>query len=205
MTTLYGRACPATPLAEALERAGFTEATALLCSPQDFRVTRFSQGRCRTHTGASAPLDTVFEARVFDGRRELRWLTFAGQDTHCVLLSEEPDALPTEFGNPLPELHAHQTLPAHYLLWGTPTPKPIRTPDGDWTTLRTPRIGSLHVPAPPPPDGQRLRLAAREYVCVEPRHGNAHVAEERLLRIEPAEPPDPAAAARPALGGEHDD
>lgn len=34
----------------------------------------------------------------------------------------------------------------------------------------------------------RARLAARQYIAVEPEHGNAYVAEERLLRIEPYYP-----------------
>ncbi|MFG3384010.1 CRISPR-associated protein Csx19 [Streptomyces sp. NPDC047999] len=192
MTTLYGRARPATTLSDALTEAGLTDAVALLSAPHAYRVARVHQGDCRTYDDSPEPLEAVFDARVFDGQRELRWLCTAGREGHAVLLGEDPAALPSGFGETLPDLHAESTLPSYYLLWGHPQPA---TGNGTaaWTALSTPRIGTLHVPVPPPPPGCRLRLVAREYVCVEPRHGNAHVAEERLLRIEPTELAEPAA------------
>jgi CRISPR-associated protein (TIGR03984 family) len=197
MTTLYGRARPATTFADALARAGFTDAVALLSAPHAYRVARVRQDRCHAHNDDPDLLSAVFDARVFDERCELRWLCTEDRHGQAVLLSEDPAALPAGFGDVLPDLHAESTLASYYLLWGTPQPAaaPAGEPADAWTALRTPRIGTLHVPVPLPPPGRRLRLAAREYVCVEPRHGNAHVAEERLLRIEPGEPVEPAAQA----------
>lgn len=202
-TTLHGRTHPATTLTDALARAGFTDAVALLSAPHTYRAARIHHGHCHTHDNGPDPLEAVFEARVFDGQRELRWLCTQDRQGQAVLLTEDPGLLPAEFGELLPGLHAEDTLPAYYLLWGHPQAAPS-TDGAAWTALSTPRIGTLHVPVPPPPPGCRLRLVAREYVCVEPRHGNAHVAEERLLRIEPTELAEPAGqapagqAARPA-------
>ncbi|MBH5135221.1 TIGR03984 family CRISPR-associated protein [Streptomyces sp. HB-N217] len=195
MTTLYGRAHPATTLTDALARADFSDAVALLSAPHAHRVARVQRGHCRTYDDGPGFPEAVFEARVFDGRRELRWLCTAGREGQAVLLGEDPALLPAGFGDALPDLRAADTLPSYYLLWGTP--QPATESAGPWTALRTPRIGTLHVPAPTPPKGCRLRLVAREYVCVEPRHGNAHVAEERLLRIEPTEL---TASTEPGIG-----
>jgi CRISPR-associated protein (TIGR03984 family) len=203
MTTLYGRAHPATTLADALARADFNNAVALLTAPQAYRVARVHRDACHTYDADPDPLEGVFDARVFDGQRELRWLCTAGREGQAVLLGEEPDVLPGGFGDVLPDLHAEDTLSAYYLLWGRPQPQ-HRPGTGTWTVLHTPRIGTLPVPAPPPPPGCRLRLVAREYVCVDPRHGNAHVAEERLLRIEPTEPTELAEPAEPGTGGKSD-
>ncbi|MDT0616776.1 type III-D CRISPR-associated protein Csx19, partial [Streptomyces lancefieldiae] len=62
--------------------------------------------------------------------------------------------------------------------------------------LHTPRLGTLTVPHPRPDADRRLRLVTRDYVTTDPRHGNAHVSEERLLRIEtvPADPQEDAHA-----------
>ncbi|MFC8854124.1 CRISPR-associated protein Csx19 [Streptomyces sp. NPDC057144] len=197
MTTLYGRAHPATTLTDALTRAGFSDAVALLSAPHAHRVARVHQGHCHTYDDGPGFLQAVFDARVFDGQRELRWLCTTGRQGQAVLLGEDPALLPAGFGDPLPELHAQDTLPSYYLLWGTPQPTTGAgvggRGDGAWTALRTPRIGTLHIPVPLPPKGCRLRLVAREYVSVESRHGNAHVAEERLLRIEPTELTEPGA------------
>lgn len=185
MTILYGRGHPAITLEYALAGAGFADAVALLSAPHAYHVAQVRQGRCHTHDADPAVLDAVFDARVFDEGKELRWLNTTGTDGRAVLLTEDPDALPEDFGDPLPDLHAVDTLATTYVLWGSARPG-----TGPWTTLHTPRIGTLHIPVPSPRAGSRLRLVAREYVCVEARHGNAHIAEERLLRIEPAEPAD---------------
>ncbi|MFF4652621.1 CRISPR-associated protein Csx19 [Streptomyces sp. NPDC001380] len=180
MTTLHGRSHPDTTLADALAAAGFTGAVALLSSPHEHVAARAEGGRCSTPAADPYPLDAVFEARVFDEDRELRWLCTHGIRGRAVLLAEDEALLPGSFPERVPPLAAVGTLDAHYLLWGRP-----RLGGDGWTALHTPQIGTLHVPCPAPGPDRRLRLAAREYVCVEPRHGNAHVAEERLLRIEP--------------------
>lgn len=191
-TVLHGRAADAVTLPDALAASGFTEAVAFLSAPHEHKVVQIRDGRCHTADGEVHALDAVFEARAFDKDKELRWLCQAGTTGRAVLLTEDPAKLPDTgtFPERLAELTAHTTLPAHYLLWG----RPLRG-TSTWTTLHTPQIGTLDIPFPYPAgaedaedeknaDRHRLRLAAREYVCLDPRHGNAYVGEERLLRIE---------------------
>ncbi|MFI6209176.1 CRISPR-associated protein Csx19 [Streptomyces sp. NPDC051041] len=202
-TVLHSRAADGITLHDALAAIGFTEAVALLSSPHEHAVVQVRADRCRTARGADYALDAVFEARAFDQDRELRWLCQAGPIGRAVLLTEDPGKLPPAdiFTEPVADLEATTTWPAHYLLWG----RPLRG-TATWTTLHTPQIGTLDVPFPytaataerpgtKTTEHQRLRLAAREYVCVEPVHGNAYVSEERLLRIEPA-PTEPAAGRK---------
>ncbi|MGV9566020.1 type III-D CRISPR-associated protein Csx19 [Streptomyces sp. NPDC003480] len=183
MTTLHARAHDGITLTDALARAGFNQAVALLSSPHEHVVAQVSAGACRTCNPDPYPLQAVFEARVFDQDRELRWLCDSGTRGRAVLLSEDADLLPATFAADVPPLAAEETLETHYLLWGRPQPQH----HADWTTLHTPRIGTLHVPVPTPEPDRRLRLVAREYISVEPDHGNAYVSEERLLGIEPTE------------------
>ncbi|MER6274448.1 CRISPR-associated protein Csx19 [Streptomyces sp900105755] len=180
MTTLHARAEPGITLADALARAGFTDAVALLSSPHEHIVARVRDGHCHTNTTPAVyGLDTVFEARIFNEHRELRWLCKSGTRGRAVILTEDPDLLPDAFTHDIAPVAAVDTLDAHYLLWGRPV-----SGDSDWTMLHTPQIGTIEVPFPAPDPDRRLRLAAREYVSVEPQHGNAYVSEERLLRIE---------------------
>lgn len=184
MITLHARAHHDITLGDALALAGFDGAVALLSSPHEHTVAHVTGGHCCTRNGDPYALHAVFEARAFDEDQELRWLCESGTRGRAVLLGEDGDKLPPAFPIVVPPLAAEETLEAHYLLWGRPQP-----PQHDgWTTLHTPQIGTLDVPVPTPSQDRRLRLAAREYISVEPDHGNAYVSEERLLRIEPTEP-----------------
>ncbi|MFD8900221.1 type III-D CRISPR-associated protein Csx19 [Streptomyces ardesiacus] len=185
MTTLHARAAQSVTLAEALTATAFPTAVALLSAPHAHTVAHVTEGRCRTRQADPYDLSTVFEARVFDGERELRWLCDTGDRGRAVLLTEDETLLPATFPEPVTPLSATAALTAHYLLWGRPAGG-----DEEWTVLHTPRIGTLTVPHPRPGPELRLRLVAREYISTDPRHGNSHVSEERLLRIEtvPAAP-----------------
>ncbi|MGW2303949.1 type III-D CRISPR-associated protein Csx19 [Streptomyces sp. NPDC001809] len=178
-TTLHARAARGLTLAEALASIAFPTAVALLSTPQAHTVARVTEGRCRTRESDPYDPSAVFEARVFDGERELRWLCDTGHHGRAVLLTEDETLLPDAFPEPVAPLAATAVLAAHYLLWGRPAGG-----DEEWTVLHTPRIGTLTVPHPRPDAEQRLRLVTREYVSTDPHHGNAHVSEERLLRIE---------------------
>ncbi|MFE1412236.1 CRISPR-associated protein Csx19 [Streptomyces sp. NPDC058746] len=179
MTTLHARAAQGVTLTEALTAIAFPTAIALLSAPHAHSVARVTEGRCRTRAADPHDLSAVFEARVFDGERELRWLSDTGDRGRAVLLTEDEPLLPDAFPEPVVPLLATTVLTAHYLLWGRPAEG-----DEEWTVLHTPRIGTLTVPHPRPDAEHRLRLVTREYVTTDPRHGNAHVSEERLLRIE---------------------
>ncbi|WP_164555544.1 MULTISPECIES: CRISPR-associated protein Csx19 [unclassified Streptomyces] len=181
MITLYSRAASDISLSTALDAVtGLDGAVAFLSTPREHITARVRDGRCHTRDGVRS-LDTVFEARIFDEDKEVRWLSTSGHQGRAVALSEEPGLLPDSFPDRLADLSAAEAIESHYLLWGQALPG-----EGEWTTLHTPQIGTLHVPFPAPEPRRRLRLAAREYVCAEPEHGNAYVGEERLVRIEQA-------------------
>lgn len=198
---LYCRAAPEVTLADALRAVSLPGALALLSEPTAFHLATVDQDGAVTTLDAQGrsprvtktPPRDVFEARIFTPDAELRW--FATPNGHspgrAALLTEEPSLLPRgPFTEDSAPLTAVETLPARYLLWGQPVVPDDPAPPG-WATLFTARIGALRVPLPPgmprPTGQQRLRLAAREYVCAEPPHGNASVAEERLLGLESAE------------------
>ncbi len=122
----------------------------------------------------------VFEARLFDRDMELRWLHSDGGLGRAVLVAEDQQLLPAAFDEELPPVDAHATVQQSYLVWGRPGPG---GPDG-WTCLSAARIGSILVPLAAVGSGRRVRLQAREYVSAEPTHGNAYVADERLLGLE---------------------
>ncbi|MGW4031658.1 type III-D CRISPR-associated protein Csx19 [Streptomyces sp. NPDC004838] len=174
---------------DALAHARLAGAVALLSTPQAFVIaTVHDDHRCSTaDTPAGIPLDDVFEARVFTPHTELRWMATGTGSGRAVILTEDDSPLPTgPFTEEITPLTAIDTIESRYLLWGRPLADD-RAPDG-WTTLHTPRIGVLHIPtpagAPPLSASDRMQLVAREYVCAEPRHGNAYIAEERLLRLD---------------------
>ncbi len=179
--TLHASARPTVTLAEALDWAAIT-GSALLASPDHYHVATAEGGNCRTPAGP-VDLSTVFEARVFDEHRELRWWHDTGGKGRAVVISEDTDRLPAG-GDPVDPVPAIDVIDGGYLLWGRTTD----TPAPGWVTLATARIGSLQLPAPPPlpgdsPDLHRIRFDVREYVAVEPTHGNAYVAEERLVQL----------------------
>jgi CRISPR-associated protein (TIGR03984 family) len=174
-TLLHARAQSGVTLAQSLSQSGFADAVALLSSPHEYVAVRFDQGSCRTAEGSAYGLDAVFEARVFDAERELRWLAQDGATGRAVVLSEDEELLPDTFSEHLAHLEAVEILPVGYLLWGG------QLSGEDKARLHSARIGTLAIPVDAPPEGGRLRLAAREYVLVEPVHGNAYVGEERLI------------------------
>lgn len=181
MITLYGAAAIDVTLQEALEAAGIAGGCALLTAPSAYHVARVEGRGCATSAGP-VDLSTVYEARIFTPDVELRWVE-AG---YAVLLSEDQSLLPAFFGEPVEALAAVKTLDAHYLVWGeTTAPVPVTASAPSWATLRSARIGALAVPMVTPFPESRVRLAAREYVVADKIHGNAYVAEERLIGFEP--------------------
>jgi CRISPR-associated protein (TIGR03984 family) len=170
-------------LARAIEDAAPGDGVALLATPRHYHVARIRDGLPRSCEGTPVPLDDVFEARIFDGTAELRWLHTADGHGRAVLLTEDATALPKAFDERLEPVEALETLSGAYLLWG----RAADICDG-WTTLATPRIGTFTVPVRAE-TGTRVRLVTREYIACDPEHGNAYVAEERLLRLEPTPTP----------------
>ena len=179
MTMLYGVGHPDVSITDALAAAGLIGGTALLATPSRYHVALVTADGCITPHGPIDDLRDVFEARVFTPDAELRWLHEADQKGRAVFLTEDENLLPADF-DPVPALAAIETLPTQYLLWGEPA-----SASGQWTTLSAGRIGPRDVPIRA--TGGRVRLAAREYVAVD-EHGNAYIAEERLIGLEPYQP-----------------
>ncbi|MEU8037765.1 CRISPR-associated protein Csx19 [Streptosporangium sp. NPDC049078] len=200
MTILYGGAAVGATLPRAVQAAGLVGGCALLTAPSAHHVARVEEHGCATPTGP-VDLSCVYEARVFTPKVELRWVE-AG---YAVLLTEDRSLLPAFFGESVAPLSAVATPDAHYLLWGE-----VGAPASDggrdsgrvsgkaevaaqgWVTLRSARIGTLTVPMAPFPVKNRVRLVAREYVVADEVHGNAYVAEERLMGFEPYAPEEDA-------------
>jgi CRISPR-associated protein (TIGR03984 family) len=165
---------------DALAWAGIT-GPALLSTPTRHLMASADATGCQLPDGP-ADLSEVYHARVFDEQRELRWWHDGAGLGRAVVLAEDTAALANGDGQPLDPVHAVDVIDdGGYLLWG-------HTTGGGapgWTALATTRIGTLHAPlaAKAETGGGRVRLAVREYVAVEPVHGNAYVAEERLLRL----------------------
>ncbi|MEV6981854.1 CRISPR-associated protein Csx19 [Sphaerisporangium sp. NPDC051017] len=175
MTALYGAAATGITLPEALEAARLDGGCALLTAPSAYRLARAAGRGCVTPTGP-ADLSAVYEARVFTAHVELRWVE-AG---YAVLLTEDASLLPGAFGEPLDALDVVTTIETRYLVWGTAT-----TSTPGWAMLASARVGALAVPMAAAPETGRIRLAVREYVVADKAHGNAYVAEERLIGFEP--------------------
>lgn len=189
MTVLFGRSRNDVTLSDAISSSDLEGGLALLSSPTAHQVCVVRAGACLQPEGADVVAvdpSEVFEARLFDADREMRWLHVGGGVGRAVLLSENEILLPDTFDHELAPLSAHDTHDQHYLLWGQAVPG---SPRG-WTRLSSARIGSFAVPLPEVGAGLRARLRAREYVAVEPRHGNAYIAEERLMGLERYEPPE---------------
>lgn len=179
-------------LAEALKRCSLLldGATAIVYTPRAcrFAVLRAGQGeypelRAPDASGSETPLslDDVFEARVFNEEAELRWLHEAGARGTAVLLSERQAADLSGFLNEDGvSVIAIDRIEQAYLLWGKA--RGAGAGPSGWSRLYEARVGSFWVPLDLAPD-ERGRLVTFEYIAAFD-HGNAAVAEERLVRLE---------------------
>ncbi|GMV42169.1 MAG: hypothetical protein AMXMBFR64_38850 [Myxococcales bacterium] len=142
----------------------------------------------------------VYEARAWDGEREVRWFSDAS-GTRAVLLAEavtppptaerlasgvvEQPASPSEEPGPcgsdwapIGDVPVTHMIDRTQVIWGT-----VVAAESDWSVLHEDRIGPLAVPLVGPV-GQRVALRTREYVSVlstgAPR-GNSTIADERIV------------------------
>ncbi|OLT37829.1 CRISPR-associated protein [Actinomadura sp. CNU-125] len=150
--------------------------TALLSTPWRYEVVTAADAAAR-------PPDGVFEARLFDERAELRWQNRDDGRGTAVFLTPYEELLPDGLTRLAP-VEAVDVIPGYYLLWGTAV-RDDEAPQG-YTTLTTARVGARRIPAEIPVR-EHASLEVHEYVTRD-GHGNAYVAEERLVRIEVAEP-----------------
>ena len=124
----------------------------------------------------------AFEARLFDGQKELRWVRHSAEDAdigHAVVTSEVHNDDPAGWDALVP-IKVVDWLDTPQLLWGT-----AELSKEGIIELREARISALRIPgtlvADAIADGDRIEILSREYIAVEPNHGNAYVADERLI------------------------
>jgi len=125
---------------------------------------------------ANGKIDTasVFEARVFNAKAELRWLNIASGAGKAVVLSKEDKRF---FADKRDENYV-DTIDQDYLLWGRSTGNSV----GDWTQFAEARIGAFLVPLKSVAKDSYAKFTAIEYLG-EYEDGNVAVAEERLTGI----------------------
>jgi CRISPR-associated protein (TIGR03984 family) len=69
-------------------------------------------------------------------------------------------------------------ITSNFHIWGS-----YKKHHGDFAEMVSSRIGSIFVPAPAHESGKLLALTSKEYIAIEPDHGNAYIAAERLMGI----------------------
>jgi CRISPR-associated protein (TIGR03984 family) len=183
--TLYSAAADGVTLPWTLRHAAPPGGIALLISPRRYHVALLNDTREITPRNGEIHLDDVFEARIFSPIAELRWLHTGDGKGRAALLTEDAMALPDEMSERPAPINAADTNAGGYLLWG----RVAGTAHDGWTTFATERIGTLDIPAAVP--AGHAHVATREYIAVDPSHGNAYIAEERLLHFEPISPARP--------------
>lgn len=195
---LYGRASDNIELMEAVEHCGGLllqpSAIALLYTPNWCGFAHLKRAGSEikailsTRDERRFDLATVFEARVFNERAELRWLKQWPNKGRAALIAEEDisEYFDQEAGKFAEVDHIDQT----YLLWGKGVADKAGELPEKWSRLAMARIGTLDVPYPLDASrsavtqaGGRIQLNAREYLTVIDEHGNVAVVEERLKNL----------------------
>ena len=193
-TALHVWHAEARTLAEALSLAPAVHGgVALLATPRHYVVGVAGDGLCVDATGQPVRLDEVFEARCFTLAGELRWLAdpraSQGRGTMALLAEDVEAGMALAAAGVTPSsIDAVATIGGNgadhgYLLWG----RASRTAQGT-VALSEGRIAPISVPADhltawPATHTPRIQLHVREYIALEPLHGNCYVAEERLLGL----------------------
>ncbi|AFZ11528.1 hypothetical protein Cri9333_0582 [Crinalium epipsammum PCC 9333] len=183
MVNLHGRTTNNITLLEALKNcanalAKNSHAVALLYSPDwcKFGYLQFD-GNLVDSKGTSFDLSSVFEAKVFNDKAELRWLNELNGVGKAVLISEaDISSCLTDNINILTAIDTNEQC---YLLWGEKV-RSLSTPG--WTRLAAARIGAIDVPVSSQTDEARIYLQTLEYLG-EDEYGNVAVVEERLIRL----------------------
>jgi CRISPR-associated protein (TIGR03984 family) len=148
------------------------KAFAILYTPKDCHLLLVDKdGKFFKQTGEFTP-ETVFEARIFNDKAELRWLHESDGKGKMAIISDAgfPDAV--------------GTIPQTYLLWG----ERVKLKEGEqnpmgWTKFGSARIGSFDVPVTLKDEETYARFTAVEYLKTY-EDGNVAVVDERLTGIE---------------------
>jgi CRISPR-associated protein (TIGR03984 family) len=136
--------------------------------------------------GKPFPIETAYEARLFDGKRDIRSRR-DGNRWRIAVVSDESvagtgsDSLAGEVGlTPGGDLPVCDWRDHQYLLWGR---KPRSEPERNgWTRLTAARIGALWVPYRLEGGQDGIVITAREYFRTAD-DGNVVLAGERLTGL----------------------
>jgi CRISPR-associated protein (TIGR03984 family) len=181
---LYVHVSAGLPLEKALAKcqgilsADGAAAVAIIYATNKCRFARLQTGgQLLDEDDQPLDLTSVYEARVFSEKAELRWWHKEGGEGDAALLSERelpvwaPEKTPLAVG----------TIPQTYLLWGESLPGQSKH---NWIKMATPRIGHYFAPVEHDVEARlRVQLKAREFLCQESAHGNVYVFEERWLNL----------------------
>lgn len=138
---------------------------AILYSPKNCWLALFD-GKDFIDESGKIDISDVYEARVFNAEKELRWVNEANGKGKSTIIS---DANFTD---------AIGTIRQNYLLWGQST----NTTNGNWTQFAEARIGAFFVPIKISGANKYAHFTAVEYLR-EFEDGNVAVFEERLTGI----------------------
>lgn len=183
MRILYARKSKGITLEQALKDrdfAIFPDGIALLYSPTCCQFAKLQNGGSLINPeNDHLNLKDIFEARVFNQNRELRWLNQTNGKGQAVLISEQD--ISNYLSESLPNLTAIDIIEQQYLLWG----KGVKnTSNHGWGKLAESRIGSISVPVTGLIENQRVYLKTVEYLQADEENGNVSVVEERLIKLE---------------------
>lgn len=129
-----------------------------------------------TVTATDDVLTEAYEMVLFDGERELRWLRTPDGRGPAIALGEDPEILPPGadvIADPQPRRDATHTR----LLEGAPARHEV----AGWTTLRSKRYASVHLPLTFTGD-EVLVVDTVEYLA-EDKHGNLDVVDARTVGL----------------------
>jgi len=142
---------------------------AILYSPKKCHLALFDGAKFVDENDKEINVSNVYEARIFNPDKELRWLASGENITLTdVYLKNEKDFV--------------DTVDQKYLLWGQSTGKS----NENWTQFAEARIGAFFVPIPNVADKGYAQFTAVEYLK-EFEDGNVAVFEERLTGISEVE------------------
>lgn len=165
---------------------GAARAVAFLSAPDRFRTALLVDEILRDSAGERIDSAGTFEARVFAGDVELRWLNDPGPRSRhrAVLLAERDlsEIIHEPAGWKIEQHRCVETLPQTYLLWGQGTGRFL---SAGWSELASARIGSLPIPLAHVDKQARVVLKCVEYLT-QAEHGNVIVFDERLCGLEVA-------------------
>ena len=200
--TLRRWTCQTTRLHDAVRAASqlLNGGVAVTYSPQHCRMFRVAGDRLLDERGGDADA-SIYEARVFNDRGELRWWRdpedSAGRGRAVYITEDASPALllgqQSEPWHVMPSSESFR-IDNQYVLWGEQMGLPGLL-EG-WSCVAESRIGSLIVPVGGLAPGERVKLPTFEYLGRDPglagAHGNVTVLDERLLGLERLPPPPPA-------------